>query len=171
MLVDKVNDFSLEFASGGSLSSRPFSFQTRFLSSIILCRRQMLRCRRANHVSLEGEGSAVPVRPRKRLRKIFVPTVDTSRLTYLLDSLFESKRYVMFVGNTGTGKTAIMRSKLSSMDAGDQCTVSMNSFTEAWDLQPTLEAPLEKKWNALWTAGSKAHLLHRRHEHAKQGQV
>ena len=33
---------------------------------------------------------------------LFVPTVDTTRLTYFLDTLVAKKHYVMFVGNTGT---------------------------------------------------------------------
>lgn len=32
---------------------------------------------------------------------LFVPTVDTTRLTYFLDTLIAKKHYVMFVGNTG----------------------------------------------------------------------
>jgi hypothetical protein len=32
---------------------------------------------------------------------LFVPTVETTRLTYFLDSLVNNKHYVMFVGNTG----------------------------------------------------------------------
>lgn len=32
---------------------------------------------------------------------IFVPTVETTRLTYFLDSLVPNKHHVMFVGNTG----------------------------------------------------------------------
>lgn len=32
---------------------------------------------------------------------LFVPTVDTTRLTYFLDTLVAKKHYVMFVGNTG----------------------------------------------------------------------
>lgn len=42
---------------------------------------------------------------------IFVPTVETTRLTYFLDSLIPNKHHVMFVGNTGTGKTAIMTNR------------------------------------------------------------
>ncbi len=34
---------------------------------------------------------------------IFVPTVETTRLTYFLDSLVPNKHHAMFVGNTGTG--------------------------------------------------------------------
>ena len=32
---------------------------------------------------------------------VFVPTVETTRLTYFLDSLIANKHFVMFVGNTG----------------------------------------------------------------------
>ena len=32
---------------------------------------------------------------------VFVPTVETTRLTYMLDSLVTRKHHVMFVGNTG----------------------------------------------------------------------
>ena len=148
MLVDKVNDFSLEFSKWWQSEFKTVQFPNKDLVFDYFVS------------ETDAEGAAVPTMchwrervpqylyaPENDFGKIFVPTVDTSRLTYLLDSLFENKHYVMFVGNTGTGKTAIMQSKLSSMDAEEvtQCTVSMNSFTEAWDLQPTLEAPLEKK--------------------------
>ena len=32
---------------------------------------------------------------------LFVPTVDTTRLTWFLDTLVAKKHFVMFVGNTG----------------------------------------------------------------------
>ncbi|KAL0038617.1 hypothetical protein WJX79_000048 [Trebouxia sp. C0005] len=78
---------------------------------------------------------------------LFVPTVDTTRLTYFLDTLIAKKHYVMFVGNTGTGKTAIMRDKLKNMDSETMAfsTINMNSFSDAPSLQGTLEQPLEKK--------------------------
>ena len=44
---------------------------------------------------------------------MFVNTVETTRLTYFLDSLVKNKHHVMFVGNTGTGKSAIMLNKVS----------------------------------------------------------
>ena len=47
---------------------------------------------------------------------VFVPTLETTRLTYFLDSLINNKHFVMFVGNTGTGKTAIMMNKLKNFD-------------------------------------------------------
>ena len=33
---------------------------------------------------------------------LFVPTVETTRMTYFLDSLVANKHHVMFVGSTGS---------------------------------------------------------------------
>lgn len=81
------------------------------------------------------------------LSSVFVPTVETVRLTYLLDLLMANRHHVMFVGSSGTGKTAIMRDKLRSLDP-DACatyTVNMNSHHDGPSLQSILEALLEKK--------------------------
>jgi dynein heavy chain len=78
---------------------------------------------------------------------LLVPTVETVRLSYLLDLLVPNQHHVMFVGNSGTGKTAIMRDKLRSLE-GDACmsyTINLNSKHDGPSLQPVLEAPLEKK--------------------------
>jgi dynein heavy chain len=71
------------------------------------------------------------------ISSIFVPTVETTRLTYFLDSLMPNRHFVMFVGNTGTGKTAIIMNKLRSMDAETTayCTLNMNSFCDAPSMQ------------------------------------
>jgi len=60
-----------------------------------------------------------------------------SSLCPLFPPQVHNKHYVMFVGNTGTGKTAIMMNKLRSMDS-EVCsytTISMNSFSDAPSLQ------------------------------------
>jgi dynein heavy chain len=53
----------------------------------------------------------------------------------------------MFVGNTGTGKTANIMSKLNCMDPETTMysTINMNSFSDAPSLQVMMEQPLEKK--------------------------
>lgn len=81
---------------------------------------------------------------------IFVPTVETTRLSFLLDSLVERRHSVMFVGNAGTGKTSIMKDKLRGLDpeAMLSTVINLNSFTTADQLQNILEAPLEKKSGA-----------------------
>ena len=63
--------------------------------------------------------------------------METTRLTYFLDSLVANRHFAMFVGNTGTGKTAIMMNKLKGMDseAMSYYTINMNSFSDAPSLQ------------------------------------
>lgn len=58
---------------------------------------------------------------------------------------------VPYCACTGTGKTAIMRDKLRSLDneAYMSYTINLNSRHDGPALQPVLEAPLEKKAGVL----------------------
>ena len=53
----------------------------------------------------------------------------------------------MFVGNTGTGKTAVVMNKLRGLDpeAVAAAVINMNSFSDAPSLQLQMEQSLEKK--------------------------
>jgi len=48
--------------------------------------------------------------------KLIVPTVDTYRNRYILQTLLKAKAQILVVGQTGTGKTAIINSLLGSLD-------------------------------------------------------
>uniref|UniRef100_A0A7S0GLB7 Dynein heavy chain n=1 Tax=Micromonas pusilla TaxID=38833 RepID=A0A7S0GLB7_MICPS len=78
---------------------------------------------------------------------IFVPSVESTRLSFLLDGFIANKHYCMFVGNAGTGKTALMKESLKNLDgeAWTFSTVNMNNFMDAPALQVIIEQPLEKK--------------------------
>lgn len=78
---------------------------------------------------------------------MFVPTIETARLKYLLDLLVPNSHHIMFVGSSGTGKTAIMQHKLASLDATQYAshTINMNGRHTGWSLQTELESSLEKK--------------------------
>jgi dynein heavy chain len=78
---------------------------------------------------------------------IYVATMETQRLSYLLDILIKGKHAVMFVGGAGTGKTTIMNDKLRKVDADIfvSMNINMNCFTDSMLLQTAMETVLEKK--------------------------
>jgi len=78
---------------------------------------------------------------------IYVATMETQRLTYLLDLLMPNKHACMFVGGAGTGKTTIMADKLRNMDvdAFAFMNINLNCFTDSMLLQGAMESVLEKK--------------------------
>eukprot|EP00898_Chlorokybus_atmophyticus_P007698 jgi/Chlat1/792/Chrsp104S01257 len=77
----------------------------------------------------------------------FVPTIDTTRLSFLLDALVGIRSSVMLVGGAGTGKTSIVRERLRALDpeAVAVANAGLNSLTTSAGLQAALEAPLERK--------------------------
>lgn len=50
--------------------------------------------------------------PSKPFSQIFVPTTDTVRYTYVVDALTAAGKHVLCVGETGTGKTLTLMTKL-----------------------------------------------------------
>lgn len=62
--------------------------------------------------------------------------------------------FVLCHFHVGTGKTALIREQLKTMDSEAiiHTTINLNSFTDAASLQPVLEQPLEKKIGKLLVA-------------------
>ena len=78
---------------------------------------------------------------------IYVVTMETMRLTAILDLVVPYRRPVCFVGGAGTGKTTIMKDKLRNIDTDVFMTmiINFNSFTDSMIAQTAMESILEKK--------------------------
>jgi dynein heavy chain len=80
---------------------------------------------------------------------MIVPTVDTVRLSYLMEKLVKVEAPIMFVGAAGTGKTVLANEYLASMSMADEsyksALVSMNFYTDSASLQTQLEQYIEKR--------------------------
>ena len=79
---------------------------------------------------------------------IFVPTMDTIRLRYLMDVLVKNGHPVMFVGSAGTGKTVVVNDYLHDICSDDvfnfSC-INMNYYTDSFALQIQLEQAIDKR--------------------------
>eukprot|EP00002_Diphylleia_rotans_P013196 TRINITY_DN2570_c0_g1_i1.p1 TRINITY_DN2570_c0_g1~~TRINITY_DN2570_c0_g1_i1.p1 ORF type:complete len:3210 (-),score=627.88 TRINITY_DN2570_c0_g1_i1:227-9145(-) len=79
--------------------------------------------------------------------ELLIPTVDTVRYSYLLSTYIESERSILFVGSTGTGKTAIMKSTLLSCESETThpMFITFSGRTSANQTQDIIDAKLEKR--------------------------
>jgi dynein heavy chain len=81
--------------------------------------------------------------------ELFVETVESVRITYLLDKLVRNGKYAMLVGNAGTGKTEIIKNYLDSLDKEKDCILSknivMSYYTTSFTLQNELEGYIDKR--------------------------
>ena len=58
-----------------------------------------------------------------------------------------AKKPIMFVGPAGSGKTQVVKGRLSAMNSDEMLyqTINFNYFTDVITFQKTLESTLEKK--------------------------
>ncbi|KAM9822155.1 dynein axonemal heavy chain 10-like isoform 2-T2 [Syngnathus typhle] len=78
---------------------------------------------------------------------ILVPTVDTTKTTWILEQMVKIKRSVLLVGNPGTSKTATIENflKIQNKEKNITLTINLSSRTTSMDLQKNLEANIEKR--------------------------
>jgi len=79
---------------------------------------------------------------------ILVPTMDTTRYRYLLDVLMNAGKNVLFMAETGVGKSVVINSFLNEMVAAGKVTtyvVGYSAQTKPANLRDVLETKLEKK--------------------------
>ena len=83
-----------------------------------------------------------------RYHEIIVPTPDTARYAFLLKAMVTSNSCLMLVGDTGTGKSLLVRDVLINRLSAEQYLPIMLQFsaqTTALQTQEILESKLEKR--------------------------
>ncbi|CAF1153283.1 unnamed protein product [Adineta ricciae] len=85
--------------------------------------------------------------PEKKFYEILVPTIDTCRSDWLLQLCYRIKRPVLFVGESGTSKTATITSFLRKLNADLNLLLNINfsSRTSSMDVQRNFESNVEKR--------------------------
>ena len=80
-----------------------------------------------------------------RFSKILVPTVDTVRTTWLLDTVVQSGRPILLVGQSGTAQSVSVQNYLDSLNTADWTTLGLafSSRTTSGAVQAALEDATE----------------------------
>eukprot|EP00163_Fabomonas_tropica_P002875 TRINITY_DN1232_c0_g1_i1.p1 TRINITY_DN1232_c0_g1~~TRINITY_DN1232_c0_g1_i1.p1 ORF type:complete len:4516 (+),score=1594.38 TRINITY_DN1232_c0_g1_i1:127-13674(+) len=90
--------------------------------------------------------------PNTPFYKILVPTIDTVRNTFLVNSLTRKGKQTLLIGSTGTGKTQMIQALLPTL--GEQflgMTVNFSAQTTSQKLQDILEGRVEKRTKEIYT--------------------
>ncbi len=76
-----------------------------------------------------------------------MPTVDTTRYSYLLNLSVSERLPCMFVGESGTAKSVIINNVLNSMNSEVymRLLVNLSSRTNSMDIQLSIEDNIEKR--------------------------
>uniref|UniRef100_A0A8C4NK34 Dynein heavy chain n=1 Tax=Eptatretus burgeri TaxID=7764 RepID=A0A8C4NK34_EPTBU len=90
--------------------------------------------------------------PEMRFNNIQVPTVESTRMGWLLQHLMAQRQPALLVGDTGTSKTTMVQSFLQGQDPDCtmQLSVTFSSRTTSMDVQRNLEASVEKRIKSVY---------------------
>jgi len=84
--------------------------------------------------------------PTMPFHKMIVPTTDTVRNAYILNTLVLNNRHTLMTGQTGTGKTVLAQSQLAHLPANfNQLTVNFSAATASSTTQDIIEGVMEKR--------------------------
>ncbi|KAJ3335866.1 Dynein heavy chain 2, axonemal [Gonapodya sp. JEL0774] len=84
--------------------------------------------------------------------KVFIPTIDTVRNSFVAKALIDKNKQFLLVGEVGSGKTSLMQSVLaSSGDNNRILSLSLSSNTSSSYFQSIIEGQLEKRTKNIFT--------------------
>ncbi|KAL7445854.1 hypothetical protein ACHAXM_010428 [Skeletonema potamos] len=149
MIIDKSGDYRKKFSEDFAAT-----FGIKFPKEGI-CFDYLYDPNTGEHVqwqSMVPKHASVPIgaKPGETpFNELFVETVETVRITYLLDKLAKNGKYAMLVGNAGTGKTEIIKNYLNSLDKDADGMMSknivMSYHTSSFSLQSEIEGYIDKR--------------------------
>lgn len=87
-----------------------------------------------------------------------VTTVDTVRYSYIFDLLIKTGHHLMFIGPTGTGKTAVIKERVGSLDKNfSSLSINFSARTNAAQVQKMIDDRLSKRRKGVYgpSSGSK----------------
>ena len=96
---------------------------------------------------------------------IYVPTIDSLRYSFILETLLNLRSNVYVTGETGTGKTAIIQNIIKKLNETEEWTFIRMNFsaqTSSREIQSGLENKLEQERGKkfLWGQGGKKCLIY-----------
>ena len=96
---------------------------------------------------------------------IYVPTIDSLRYSFILETLLNLRENVYVTGETGTGKTAIIQNIIKKFNSTEEWTFIRMNFsaqTSSKEIQSGLENKLEQERGKkyLWGQGGKKCLIY-----------
>ncbi|AWP03287.1 putative dynein heavy chain 1 axonemal [Scophthalmus maximus] len=103
--------------------------------------------RKVEWVSWMKYTKKVDITPETNYSDIIVPTVDTVRMSFLMDMLLTNKKPVLCIGPTGTGKTLTMSDKLLNNMPAEFIThfLVFSARTSANQTQDYIDSKLDKR--------------------------
>eukprot|EP00620_Florenciella_sp_RCC1587_P013374 CAMPEP_0182558034 /NCGR_PEP_ID=MMETSP1324-20130603/1743_1 /TAXON_ID=236786 /ORGANISM="Florenciella sp., Strain RCC1587" /LENGTH=2560 /DNA_ID=CAMNT_0024770185 /DNA_START=8 /DNA_END=7690 /DNA_ORIENTATION=+ len=95
---------------------------------------------------------------------VSVSTVDSIRMTFIIDILARNHKYAMLVGTAGTGKTLLIKEYLRSLDKDADGlmsnTITMSYYTDSLKLQGEIELPIDKRAGRMFGPPATKHMVY-----------
>jgi dynein heavy chain len=78
---------------------------------------------------------------------LVVPTAETTRQSFLLDTHVAQKKGMLYVGAAGTGKTTIVNNYFATLDKEKTifASINFNSYTDSKAMQVVIESQVDKR--------------------------
>ena len=87
------------------------------------------------------------IAPDATFQEMTIPTLDSTRYGWILETMFLDHKPVLFAGETGTGKTVVVKTTIAGLDQSkfDSIEVNFSAQTTANQTQLSIDGKMEKR--------------------------